>query len=435
MKLDKLDWLGVAGLLLTFALIAASPVGPKPFGDLDFHLDAKRLAAAAKGAGAVSDTQFSKAPGPILFYFPPYLTVPVNAADQTYWRAGVLWTAGWMVIALLLIRRTADRLVGGMAGKFAVAMVILSPFSVYYSLGIIADGPAYISMAFFVYGWVRCTDLKTSWWPPALMSAGLLFLLLCRPNAALVPMVGLVSAWRLSRRDGAAARKTAAVALASLLMFLAVGLLITSLQSKGRPSDQEGYFWLVAMQGRFQFRTEPLDWRFFNGPARKGSQDRADYEARKIANEHEALTRNVSVSQVTRAWIIGDTLAHPLVTAKMALVRVVYLHIFLVNSKPPSAFSIGPIPGALVYWTFHLALNAIGLSISILALVFLWQRRSDLAAIWPLWAPWLALVVFHALVYAEPRYLLPAKYSQVILAAGAMATWLRRAPGVVPKGG
>ena len=430
MKLDRFDWLAVLALLTTFALVAGAPFGPKALGDGDFHKHAKRLASALKGVGPLSEVEIRKAPGPILYYLVPYLTVPVGSPDRRYWATGVVWSAAWMAVALLLVRRTASRLGGEIAGKAAACLALLSPFSVYYSFGIAAEGPAYVSMALFLYGWIRAADkdAESPWRWHALMAIGLLFLMLNRPNAGLIPIFALAAAWRLWRTDRAAARATAVGAVLTLVMFVTAGLLISFLHGGPARSNQTDYFWITTLQGRYQFRTEVTDWRFWDTSTRAGSQDFLDFVDRDLQLRREAVEKNIQVKEAFRDWVIADTVAHPFLTARMALVRVLSLHVNLVNSKPPSAFAVGPIPGALVYWTFHGFVNLIGLSISALALYFLWSRRSDLAAIWPLWIPWVALILFHAIVYAEPRYLLPARYGQVVMAGCAVASLLGYRP-------
>lgn len=422
-RFDRIDLAAGTVLVLLFLLVAAAPFGAKPFGDIEFHAQAKNLALSLKGDPGAAEVRFIRgAPGPIVYYVPPYLTVPAGSADRQYWLAAVIWTAGWMLLALLLLRRAADRIGGRRAGIVAMSLVLLSPFSVYYSLGILAEGPAYVSTVCFLYGWTeaRARGRGGPLWPRALMIFGLLFLILCRPNAGLVLVVG-AGAWLvLRRRETNAARLTASVVAWSAALFVAVSLLLASLPRAATLPGQSGFRYELfdaGLVGRFQYRTETWDWRFWDSDSRRGSADHAAYSATYDQLAAEARTTGVLMSDALASWVVRDTLAHPLITAKMALVRVLSMHLGFVNSRPPSAFAVGPISGPVVYWTFHAAANVIGLAIAGLALLFLWQRRGSLAELWPLWAPWLSLVVFHALVYAEPRYLLPAKAAQVIMAA------------------
>ena len=426
-RLDRVDAAFVALLMLAFAVVAFAPFAPKALGDLDFHREAKTLSSALTGEGSFANVTFSRAPGPVLFYAVPYMFVRSDAPDRTFWTAGVAWTAGWMAVGLCLVRRAARRLASERAGWIAMLLALASPFSVYYSLGILAEGPAYLAVCWFLYGWCEASapDRAGGTWPRAVMILGLTGLILCRPNAVLVlPLAA--GAWLFLRRSRP---RDAAVTLAGIVgagaIVLAFSGLVSVLQGKA-DTRQSGYLAQIALQGRFQYRTETWDWRFWDSVTREGSRDFADYQRTIDRLRSESGPGVLPVGERTRAWVVDDTLAHPWLTLKMALVRTFTMHLSFVNSRSVSAFRVGPIPGSVVYWGFHAVVNAIGLGLGIASIAFLVQRRGALASLWPLWAPWLALIAFHAIVYSEPRYLLPAKCCQVVMAACVLDRLLSR---------
>ena len=414
----RIDVTFVVLLMLVYAAVGLAPFAPKALGDLDFHREAKKLSAAATGRRSFSDVSFTRAPGPVLFYAVPYAFVRPDAGDRSFWAAGVAWTAAWMAIGLCLIRRVARRLASERAGWIAMILALASPFSVYYSLGILAEGPAYLAVCWFLYGWSEAVAPERAgrMWPRAIMILGLAGLILCRPNAVLILPIA-AGAWWFSRRSRPQEAKVTLAGIAGAgVIVVAVTGLVSVLQGKAE-TRQSGFLSHVALQGRFQYRTETWDWRFWDSVTREGSRDFADYQRTTGQLERPSAPGEPPAGARTRAWVVEDTLAHPWLTVKMALVRTLTMHLSFVNSKGVSAFRVGPIPGSVVYWGFHVAVNAIGLGIAIAALGFLVTRRGTLAPLWPLWAPWLALVVFHAIVYSEPRYLLPAKCCQVVMAA------------------
>ncbi|MFN0119928.1 MAG: hypothetical protein ACKV2V_05445, partial [Blastocatellia bacterium] len=71
-----------------------------------------------------------------------------------------------------------------------------------------------------------------------------------------------------------------------------------------------------------------------------------------------------------------------------------------------------------LYYLLHAIINATNL-VTLLSAILYFPWRRD-AALWPLWSVWLGLIVFHALVYAEPRYMFPA---QPVLAIAAAMFW------------
>jgi hypothetical protein len=55
-------------------------------------------------------------------------------------------------------------------------------------------------------------------------------------------------------------------------------------------------------------------------------------------------------------------------------------------------------------------------------------HRADFASYWILWAPHFALLIFHALIYAEPRYLFPSLPGLTIMASIGWLAVSQKAP-------
>jgi hypothetical protein len=118
-------------------------------------------------------------------------------------------------------------------------------------------------------------------------------------------------------------------------------------------------------------------------------------------------------------------LEYPGATLQMIAVRTLSLHLTFVNSRPPESFRVGSLDGHLVYYSLHAVINAINLSILVGAVAFLiWRRGAALH--WPLWGPWIGLWAFHALVYAEPRYMFPSRVGIGVMAAIMVAAAITR---------
>jgi hypothetical protein len=111
----------------------------------------------------------------------------------------------------------------------------------------------------------------------------------------------------------------------------------------------------------------------------------------------------------------------------MAGVRALSLHLTFINSQRPERFKLGPLKGRAGYLVFHVLVNAINLVLIFASLWFLFVRRSQLAANWSLWGPWLGLLIFHAATYAEPRYLLPSRAGLALMAAVTLSALISRA--------
>ncbi|MGH2899808.1 MAG: hypothetical protein ACRDMZ_14130, partial [Solirubrobacteraceae bacterium] len=114
--LDRWDLAAVVCLAACFAVVGRASFQVRPLGDLDFHIESRALASAIRGDTPWDEVGISKAAGPVAYYAIPYLLVPKDSTDDTYWRAAVTWTALWMGVALLVLRRTAARVGGPTAG-------------------------------------------------------------------------------------------------------------------------------------------------------------------------------------------------------------------------------------------------------------------------------------------------------------------------------
>jgi hypothetical protein len=423
--IDRFDVIAVLMLLALYLAVAISPIAPKKFGDGDFHTEAKTLALAIQGAAPSTDVSITHAPAPVVYYLIPYLAVPPGSDDNTYWLAAVIWTIGWMVLSLLLIRRTGEMIGGALMGKLAAGFVILAPFGVYYSYGILAEVPAYIGAVLLVYGWASWRTLShkpspfrgKSW----LVWIGLALFVLSRPDALVLLPLALVAAAILwwtrspeSRRD--AKLTTVSIIIAGFLVAMS-SVIVTLLPVRAGSRPQTDTLSHVALQGRFQYRTEPWDWREWSRANRQGSADHTQWANKRAEFKRESEETGIPVSKIQWKWILNDIWAHPIITVQMSLIRLLTVNLSFVNSRKSEAFRIGPLSGRFVYVGFHLLVNLLNVIIVAASLWFLFTRPRELAFYWVLWGPWLALLIFRTLTYGEPRHLYAGRPGLVIMAA------------------
>jgi hypothetical protein len=211
--------------------------------------------------------------------------------------------------------------------------------------------------------------------------------------------------------------------------ILVAGVVLTVAMGSARllpRTRQEGNLVDVILQGRFQYRTEPWDWRFWALAQRQGSNDHLAYIVEQARLRKLATDTGQSLTELEWRWIRDDVVAHPEVTLQTSAVRVLALNVALVGSRGPDAFRVGPVGGRLLYWLFHAFVNAVSLGILAAAIAFLVKRRQQLFSYWPLWGPWLALFLFHVITYAEPRYLFPGRPGLTLMAAAAIEPALHR---------
>lgn len=177
--------------------------------------------------------------------------------------------------------------------------------------------------------------------------------------------------------------------------------------------------------GSFQCRTEPFDWRFWGAKNRAGSTDYAAWSSEHDRLIEQSQKSGVSLPTLELNWAIDDIVRHPWQRIEMTAVRVLMINVAILNSNGPDAF--GPRRWAgLVFLGLHIFVNILGSIPLIGALVFLFLFRRQWLSYWALWAPWITLLLFHAFVYAEPRYMLSSRPLLSLMAAMAICVFARK---------
>jgi len=419
--LTRFEWIVLSVSVLLYIGVVNAPFKAKPFGDLDFHIEAKALSRYAWGAEDYQSVSITKAPGPVFFYFVPYFLVGPDASDDTYWLSAIIWSGLFMSLALLLINKSCINFGSRLAGRLAVFFILLIPIHLYYSLGILAESLAFIGCCVMVFGYSRIySNLmgKLSW---SLLTLGLLAIILARPNAILIiPLLVVFVAWQIKIRHNdfyIRFQKQFILTITALIILVAsVSVIVKSLPNKRKTFNQEGYLAYVAIIGRYQFRTETWDWRFWDTTTRPDSRDFIGYsekmtELRTVKDQTKPLSRQYS------EFVLNDIVENPLMSIKQFFVRTIFGHTLQVSSVKKENFGIGPLKGAWFFYVFHIAINLINYILLIFACWFLISKRSNLSKFGILAIPWMALIVFHGIIYMEQRYLFPVRPVMIVLAS------------------
>ncbi len=423
--LDRWDLAALLCLAACFLVVANVGFRAKALGDTDFHIEAKALSAALRGETPWTSVAMTKAPAPVVYYAIPYLFIKQGSPDDDYWRAGVFWTALWMGVSLLLLRRAAARVGGTMAGVLAVVITLLNPFNIYYAFGINAENPAYLGTILMIAAWFWANDKtpadKSSWSSALALSLGITVLILSRPNSALMLPLMMLGAIVLARRGDRAGILLGRSVLVVVLALAVTRIVIAQLPGRLGVDRQGSYLAHVMFHGSFQYRTETWDWRFWDIKTRPDSADFITWSEELASLKLEALRENVPIASLEYQWILNDFLRNPLLRLKMAAVRALSIHVARVNSVRSQTFKIGPWEGPAAYWSVHVAINALSVLVLACALVLTFRHPGGAWPVWPIWVPWTALLAFHALFYAEPRYLLPTRPGLIVGAAALIS--------------
>ncbi len=432
----RIDGLIILMSLLAMLAVINLPFKTKPLGDKIFHRETKSLALYLKGEAPSEEVVVTRAPGPVLFYLPAYMMAPADATDQGIWRYATIFSFVIATVSLLLIFRIANRFFSKEVGLLTIFFFLVLPIHNYYSLGILAEIPAFFSLTLALYGWSLVLDApnrKNGW---VLLGFGLCFLVLNRPNAMLLLLLGFAVAGYAYFKEKAFferyGKPMIVVLGCSLLTVFAVLFGAKKITAQKAKFDQENYFLYIAHQGRFQFREEPTDFRFWGADSRQGSKDYQNW----VENEDHLIQvmQKTRQSDKTVYWqfVIDDAKAHPYWFVRQFFVKCLFGNINIPNSVKPEVFALGPLRGAFGYWLFTFLINLVNL-VAMVGMVLFFYREKKLLQYWIFWGILIALFLFHGLTYMEPRYIFPAKGVIYILGAAGFSTipfvkrWLARA--------
>lgn len=407
------------------------PFNANLLGDYTFHEESKNLALFFKGEVASNKVMITKAPGPILFYTPAYLLAPADATDDQLWVYGVVFTSIMVTISLLLIFRIAAAFFSKEVGLLSVLLFFIFPIHCYYSLGILAEAPAFFSLALAIYGWSIAynePDKKKGW---MLLTLGVWFLILNRPNAVLflgiLFLVIVYSYFKNKNFYTIYGRKLGFTFISIIVLGIGTMQFVKKINGIHSEGSQESYFYYVAHIGRFQFREEPTDFRFWESDNRPDSKDYQNWI--KSSGELEAVISktNRSYNEVYREFLIKDVMEHPFLSVRQFLLRCVYGHLNIISKVQPAQFNLGPFQGVLGYSIVLLIINSINLLVVTGAIVFL-IKEENLIKYWIFWGITVALLLFHGLTYMEPRYIFPSRVALYLMSASGLYRfdWIKR---------
>jgi hypothetical protein len=408
---------------LLMLVVSNLPFKANRYGDMNFHLESKNLALFIKGKVDFDKVVITKAPGPILFYAPAYLLAPDDATDDQLWVYAVVFLSIITTLSLLLIFRIGCVFFSKEVGFLAVLLFFIFPIHCYYSLGILAEIPAFFSLTLAIYGWSlvdKDPEKKRGW---LVLNFGIWLLIMNRPNAMLllgiIFVVILYSYYKNKSFFENYGRKLVFTFLV-VTTFSIGGLQLakrTTLHKSGE--NQETLFYFVAHQGRFQFREEPLDLRFWDNTNRADSKDYQNWVKSREELAAEMTRTNRSFAAVYKKFLVKDIVSHPFWTTRQFFIKCLYGNLNIISKVPPNQFVLGPFKGIIGYWSFLLILNSINLVILAGVALFLIHEKS-LIKYWIFWGITVSLLVFHGLTYMEPRYIFPSKVALYIMSAAGL---------------
>ncbi|QOD61501.1 glycosyltransferase family 39 protein [Polaribacter haliotis] len=422
-KFIKIDVIIISISLLVMLIVLNLPFKAKPFGDITFHKESKNLALFIKGEIDYKEVTITKAPGPIFFYTPVYLLVPKNATDNLYWKFAVVFTFLIVILCMLLIFRIGSSFFSKEIGLLSIILFFLFPIHFYYSLGILAEVPAFFSMTILLFGWTLISNSKQTKKGWTLFIVGSMFLILNRPNTILFIPISAFVVFYTYFKNKEFYRKFGLKIILSLIAIggLSFTVLQVSKSVTGSKSEkkQEELLYYVAHQGRFEFREEPLDFRFWESDIRPDSKDYQNWI--KSTKELNAIVANTprTYKEVYRDFLINDFLEHPFLFTRQFFVKCFYGQIYIINSIKPEKFNLLFFKGRIGYTIFLFLINIVNIIILLGVFIFLFREKNKIKY-WLYFSIIVALLIFHGITYMEPRYLFPSRVAIYLISAAGL---------------
>jgi hypothetical protein len=418
MKKNKLIFLLIPIIFIVYFFV--SNTKPKPFGDDTFHVEAKIFANEILGSKRLSSEIFTKAPGPVIYYGLIYsLGNNKNWTDANYYFAAVFWNFLWLFVSVFMIQKLINYFIDSSFYLSTILAFVLVPVTFYYAQSVTAEPLAFLMVTLFVYSLItyfETSKWRLKWFSIFLHIISIIGFVMTRPNGILIIPVELVFIFILIRLDNNRKFNYYSLLVALIISFFTFLIITTQLVSNhGRnkivstleKSSQNSYFYHVALHGRFQYRNEPLDWRFWDNSTRIGSLDYANYVLVSDSLDNAVLDVNDNTS--VKSWIIKDIIANKFIFMRQVLVRFVVGNILIINSKSPEKFKVGSLHGKYLFFIIHIVLNILNFIFIIALFIFFNRYFKNRKYILILLSPYFSLIIFHSLVYMEQRYLFPAR--------------------------
>ncbi len=422
---NRIDWFIFLLTLVMCLGIACLPFKAKPLGDFTFHDEARNLAFYLKGGMPYEKVMITKAPGPVFLFAFTYLFAPVGTPDATLWYYGVVVNALLAAGAVVLIHKAARRMFGESVALLATFFAFLFPIHCYYVLSIIGEVSAFFGVALAAFGWslILSGQMRFKSW--LWLSLGIFILILNRPNAMLLPALGIGFTGLAYFRNKELFARLGKQTIVSMVAVIACGFAVLefakAVTADKSTTDQSAYFYYVAHQGRYEFREEPLDWRYWQNDFRGDSKDYQNWNKNMHRLNDKARNENLDRNQLYKEYLIQDAKEHPFWLVRSFVVKCIYGNFYFVNGMRPEQFKLGPFTGPTGYWIVMAIVNIINILIVIGSFLFL-IRTKGLIKYWPLWGSMLALLIFHGITYMEPRYIFPPRAAIYIMSAAGLCS-------------
>lgn len=386
---------------------------PKSLGDDTFHLEAKAIAGFIKGFRSFEDVQLTKAPGPSLFYSVPYILVAADSEDAKFWFSAFIWNLILVFLCTSLVLVTIFKHINRLVSWVTLLLLFAIPLHLYYSFGVLAEPLAFSGICIFLAGSIPLVKSeKFKIINVLFIVMGLIMFLTARPNGVLVFVLFPLFLLILLYIFKVPLLKMKGFILGFILALFGIILLsftVKSLPGNQKQELQENYLLFVMHHGRFQYRTEYFDWRFWDSDTRMDSKDYQNWIKSVVELGKKADQEGRTLNNIYAEWLIKDAQKNPGNIVIQAIIRLFSGNYLQVNSVEVGKQSLL----GLAFFLVNL-LNILINMLAVFGFIQLFKKNRQWLFII---VPVIALLAFHMFIYMEQRYLYPYRLIIIFLAA------------------
>ena len=278
---------------------------------------------------------------------------------------------------MLLIYRIGNTFFSKETAVLSILFFFIFPIHYYYCLGVLAEAPAFFSMTLALYGWSKIYQQKNQKNGWIIFGIATWFLIQNRPNTLLIIPLGIaiavLSFFRNKDFYKSYGRKIIFSLLSVGLLSFGTLTIVKKVTNTKSEKKQEDLFFYVAHQGRFQFREEPLDLRYWESDVRPDSKDYQNWIKNSQRLDSLSKSPQTTYGEVYKQFLIDDFFEHPELFARQFFVKCFYGHIYVINSIQPQKFNLFIFKGVTGYWIFVILVNLINIIIVIGLFIFLFN--------------------------------------------------------------
>jgi hypothetical protein len=385
------------------------PFKPKPFGDGEYHEGAKLLIQYVLN-GFDGPIRIDKGLATVLYYTIPYSLVYFLKSETTFYYAGVVFNIITILIGTFYLLRTLYFLnISTSTVYLTTILLLVFPIHIYYSMGILAEPPAFALVSIFFYFWTRTTHWDSSPLKNYTLIGLIIGLLISiRPNLLPFAILFLIFSFFKIKK----LKNYIITTFTFVITLISLGFIESRINTVSA-DFKEIVFRNQLVWSRFELRDEPFNWIPQHGINEYSSVDYLNNLEKRRELDSICETNNINKTSFFIKWTIKDIKENPLLTIRQYTLKFFQSQIFIISQLIRSN------KNPMLKYGIHIAVNMVNLIVLILAVMGIIElfKKRNYGLLIPILLLWSWLFIYICIFHSEQRYMFPLRPLLFILAA------------------